>query len=56
MTYAIRPLLFDPKAINGLSEKIVGSHYESDYIRAVKPSTRSVLSWLRSTTLKPPHT
>jgi Fe-Mn family superoxide dismutase len=36
MTYEIKPLPFDPKAINGLSEKILVSHYENNYIGAVK--------------------
>jgi Fe-Mn family superoxide dismutase len=36
MTYEIKPLPFDPKAINGLSEKILVSHYENNYIRAIK--------------------
>jgi superoxide dismutase, Fe-Mn family len=36
MTYAIKPLPFDPKAIKGLSEKILVSHYENNYGGAVK--------------------
>src|ERR1700722_13055048 len=36
MTYAIKPLSFDPKAIKGLSEKILVSHYENNYSGAVK--------------------
>ncbi len=36
MTDEIKPLPFDPKAINGLSEKNLVSHYENNYIRAVK--------------------
>jgi len=36
MTYAIKPLPFDPKAIKGLSEKILVSHYENNYSGAVK--------------------
>jgi superoxide dismutase, Fe-Mn family len=36
MTYEIKPLPFDPKAINGLSERILMSHYENNYIGAVK--------------------
>jgi superoxide dismutase, Fe-Mn family len=36
MTYEIKPLSFDPKAISGLSEKILVSHYENNYIGAVK--------------------
>jgi Fe-Mn family superoxide dismutase len=36
MTYAIKPLPFDPKSIKGLSEKILVSHHENNYSGAVK--------------------
>src|SRR5580693_968096 len=36
MTYEIKSLPFDPKTIKGLSEKILVSHYENNYIGAVK--------------------
>src|SRR6516225_9601524 len=36
MTYAIKPMSFDPKKIKGLSEKILVSHYENNYSGAVK--------------------
>ena len=36
MTYAVKPLPFDPKSIKGLSEKILTSHYENNYSGAVK--------------------
>jgi len=36
MTYEIKPLPFDPRAIKGLSEKILMSHYENNYGGAVK--------------------
>ena len=36
MTYEIRPRPFNPKAINGQSEEILVSHYESSYIGAIK--------------------
>ena len=36
MTYEIKPLPFDPKAIKGLSEKILVSHYENNYSGAIK--------------------
>lgn len=36
MSYAIKPLPFDPKSIKGLSEKILTSHYENNYSGAVK--------------------
>jgi hypothetical protein len=55
MTDEIKPLPFDPKAINGLSEKNLVSHYENNYIRLVSASTRSVLSRPSSTMLKPTY-
>jgi Fe-Mn family superoxide dismutase len=36
MPYTVEPLPFDPKAIKGLSEKILTSHYENNYTGAVK--------------------
>ena len=36
MTYSVKPLPFDPTKINGLSEKILVSHYENNYGGAVK--------------------
>jgi Fe-Mn family superoxide dismutase len=36
MIYDIKPMSFDPKAIAGLSEKILVSHYENNYSGAVK--------------------
>src|SRR6266850_7018263 len=36
MTYAIKPMSFDPKKIKGLSEKLLVSHYENNYTGAVK--------------------
>ncbi len=36
MTYSIKPLPFDPKSIEGLSEKILVSHHENNYSGAVK--------------------
>ena len=36
MSYAIKPLPFDPTKIKGLSEKILTSHYENNYSGAVK--------------------
>jgi superoxide dismutase, Fe-Mn family len=36
VTYAIKPMSFDPKKIKGLSEKILISHYENNYSGAVK--------------------
>jgi superoxide dismutase, Fe-Mn family len=36
MIYDIKPMSFDPKAIKGLSEKLLVSHYENNYSGAVK--------------------
>jgi Fe-Mn family superoxide dismutase len=36
MTYDPKPLSLDPKAINGISEKVLVSHYENNYLGAVK--------------------
>jgi superoxide dismutase, Fe-Mn family len=36
MTYQTKPLPFDPKGVSGLSEKILVSHYENNYVGAVK--------------------
>jgi Fe-Mn family superoxide dismutase len=36
MTYQAKPLSLDPKAVNGISEKVLVSHYENNYVGAVK--------------------
>lgn len=36
MTYELKPLSLDPKSINGISEKVLMSHYENNYGGAVK--------------------
>jgi Fe-Mn family superoxide dismutase len=36
MTYEAKPLSLDPKTINGISEKVLVSHYENNYVGAVK--------------------
>jgi hypothetical protein len=36
MTYTIKPLPLDPKNVNGLSEKLLVSHYEKNYSGAVR--------------------
>lgn len=36
MSYEIKPLPFDPSRIKGMSEKILTSHYENNYVGAVK--------------------
>jgi Fe-Mn family superoxide dismutase len=36
MSYAMKPMPFDPQKIKGLSEKILVSHYENNYGGAVK--------------------
>ena len=34
--YAIKPMPFDPQKIHGLSERLLISHYENNYVGAVK--------------------
>jgi Fe-Mn family superoxide dismutase len=34
--YEIKPLSLDPKSIKGISEKVLVSHYENNYVGAVK--------------------
>jgi superoxide dismutase, Fe-Mn family len=36
MSYQAKPMPFDPKSINGISEKVLVSHYENNYVGAVK--------------------
>src|SRR3954463_8386260 len=36
MTYEAKPLTLDPKPIRGMSERVLGSHYENNYVGAVK--------------------
>lgn len=36
MTYQAKPMPFDPKSIAGISEKVLVSHYENNYVGAVK--------------------
>ena len=36
MPYQPKPMSFDPKSITGLSEKVLVSHYENNYVGAVK--------------------
>ena len=36
MTYEAKPLSLDPKTIKGISEKVLVSHYENNYVGAVK--------------------
>jgi len=35
-TYDIKPFTLDPKSVKGISEKILVSHYENNYVGAVK--------------------
>ena len=35
-TYQAKSMSFDPKSINGISEKVLVSHYENNYVGAVK--------------------
>ena len=39
VTYEAKPLSLDPKAIKGISEKVLVSHYENNYVGAVKRLT-----------------
>lgn len=36
MSYSPKPLSIDPTSINGISEKVLVSHYENNYVGAVK--------------------
>ena len=36
MNYTPKPLSIDPKSINGISERVLMSHYENNYVGAVK--------------------
>jgi superoxide dismutase, Fe-Mn family len=36
MTYSMKPLVCDPQHIQGMSEKLIASHYENNYGGAVK--------------------
>ena len=36
MSYQAKPMPFDPKSISGISEKVLVSHYENNYVGAVK--------------------
>ena len=36
VTYRIKPLSCDPAKIKGMSERLIGSHYENNYSGAVK--------------------
>jgi Fe-Mn family superoxide dismutase len=36
MIYQAKPLALDPKSIKGISEKVLVSHYENNYVGAVK--------------------
>jgi Fe-Mn family superoxide dismutase len=36
MTYTPKPLSIDPKSVSGMSEKVLMSHYENNYVGAVK--------------------
>ena len=36
MAYEIKPFTLDPKSVKGISEKVLVSHYENNYVGAVK--------------------
>ena len=39
MKYEIKPFSLDPKSVKGISEKVLVSHYENNYVGAVKRLT-----------------
>jgi len=39
MAYVIKPFALDPKSVKGISEKVLISHYENNYVGAVKRLT-----------------
>jgi Fe-Mn family superoxide dismutase len=39
MAYEIKPFSVDPKSVKGISEKVLVSHYENNYVGAVKRLT-----------------
>ena len=39
MVYEIKPFSLDPKSVKGISEKVLVSHYENNYVGAVKRLT-----------------
>jgi Fe-Mn family superoxide dismutase len=47
MTYAAKPLPFDPKDIKGISEKVLVSHYENNYVGAVVLTALLLVPFLR---------
>lgn len=49
MTYEPKPLSLDPKAIKGISEKILVSHYDNNYVGAVKRLNANPASRCRET-------
>ncbi|MBV8400876.1 MAG: hypothetical protein JOZ17_19405, partial [Acetobacteraceae bacterium] len=36
LAYEVKPLSLDPKTIKGISEKVLLSHYENNYVGAVR--------------------
>lgn len=40
MHYETKPLPFDPKSISGISEKVLVSHYENNYVGRGEASQR----------------
>ncbi len=49
VTYEPKPLSLDPKAIKGISEKVLVSHYENNYVGSVKRLT-AISAQLQSST------
>ena len=46
MPYQAKPMPFDPKSITGISEKVLVSYYENNYVGAVN-SARTWQRWPR---------
>ena len=44
--YQAKPMPFDPKSITGISERVLVSHYENNYVGAVKRLNAIGNSWL----------
>ena len=49
VAYEAKPLSLDPKAIKGISEKVLVSHYENNYVGSVKRLT-AISAQLQSST------
>ena len=48
MPYEVKPLACNPTAVNGMSERLIVSHYENNYGGRFSGSTQSQKSWPNS--------